>query len=215
MPQKGGKQQVVGKRDSPPVHFQRPTGGSTPRFDPDNHGRESELRIGRVASKSLGTVPTIDIFAPQLNKCANFMIDTGAETNVIKFGSLNNIGSIENLKNSRNDREHVTPLGSIILNIFGKPIEFFVVPDEFPTRSDGIIGSAFLRGGAIVFFCDIALFWKDLKFYFANETPSKNSTCDLKPRPSSHAEPNDETTLEPRPPKTQVIKSSQKKKRRR
>lgn len=119
------------------------------------------------------------------------MIDTGAEPNVIKIGALNEravINRAKILKIAGVTANTVTTVGSVIINIWGNPIEFLVVPDAFPTRTDGIIGSALLQDGAVVSFKEHALFWQKYKIKFKNSPTIPTETVptrNTQPRPGT------------------------------
>ncbi|XP_057329925.1 uncharacterized protein LOC130670528 [Microplitis mediator] len=80
------------------------------------------------------------------------MIDTGCELNLIKYGKINPntwIDRSEILKLTGITAEFVFTLGKMETEFFGIPITFHLVPNEFPIRRNGILGSKFLKDNHI------------------------------------------------------------------
>lgn len=113
------------------------------------------------------------------------MIDTGAEPNFVKISSLGpnaNINKSDVLKITGITATTVTTLGSTTLNILGKTAKFFIVPNDFPTRADGIIGSAMLQNGAIISFQDNTLLLHDRLIEFSSPAKLPQTVSDTEPR---------------------------------
>ncbi|CAK9816540.1 Retrovirus-related Pol polyprotein from transposon 17.6 [Anthophora quadrimaculata] len=79
---------------------------------------------------------------------AHFLVDTGAEINIIKLKSLN-----ENVRVSLDDSAVVTgitperleTIGTTIITLHNSPVKFHVVKSTFPLKNDGILGQEYLR----------------------------------------------------------------------
>lgn len=76
------------------------------------------------------------------------MLDTGSGPNLIKEQHINNrndINHINILKLNGINNYPVFTLGEIILTLFGRPVSFHIVSDDFPIVQSGILGSEFFK----------------------------------------------------------------------
>ncbi|CAK9827891.1 hypothetical protein ANTRET_LOCUS5530 [Anthophora retusa] len=79
---------------------------------------------------------------------AHFLVDTGAEINIIKLKSLD-----ENVRVSLDDSAVVTgitserleTIGTTMITLHNSPVKFHVVKSTFPLKNDGILGQEYLR----------------------------------------------------------------------
>lgn len=74
------------------------------------------------------------------------MLDTGAQPNLIKIGTLHPdvlLHPQHTLKLTGITEDIVTTLGVIEISLFNVPVTFHVVPDDFPIIPQGILGSTF------------------------------------------------------------------------
>ena len=93
--------------------------------------------------------PVVKLTAEQLRyKTATFLIDTGADINVIKLNALREDITVD-VRDSIEMRgitdERIETLGTTIVAILGQPILFYAVRSNFSIYSDGILGKAYLR----------------------------------------------------------------------
>ncbi|XP_048515544.1 uncharacterized protein LOC125502056 [Athalia rosae] len=122
----------------------------------------------------LGDVPAIRITSPDLATPANFLIDTGAEPNIIKYKNICNPAGIDGsiklaIKGITEDLVHT--LGQIVLNISGIPVVFHVVENSFNVTQDGILGSAFFaKTGAVIDYKGNRLQLENSVFHFLGST---------------------------------------------
>ncbi|KOC59991.1 hypothetical protein WH47_10119, partial [Habropoda laboriosa] len=82
-----------------------------------------------------------------LYKSTPFMVDTGAEPNILKLRALKpdtRIDKYDRLSIRSVTHEKVITLGSAYLRLYGTPLKFHIVTDSFPINVDGILGSTFL-----------------------------------------------------------------------
>lgn len=101
------------------------------------------------------------------------MLDTGAQPNIIKIGTLNNQVFIDNkqiLKLKGITEDIVETLGTVYIHIFETPIIFHVVNDDFPIRQQGILGSSFFTEHyARIDYGAGCVTWKRHKIPFKND----------------------------------------------
>jgi len=84
--------------------------------------------------------------SPSFAGPTTFMLDTGAQPNIIKIGSVNpklRIDYFEKLQLTGITTNVVETIGSIKARILRVPVTFHVVTDDFPIISQGILGSSF------------------------------------------------------------------------
>ncbi|XP_036142126.1 uncharacterized protein LOC118645358 [Monomorium pharaonis] len=99
--------------------------------------------ILRAAS---GSVPSVELESPSFYGPTAFMLDTGAQPNIIKQGCLQRkieVNNQEILQLTGITEDAVNTLGSIQVQIFNILVTFHVVPDDFPIIQQGILGTSF------------------------------------------------------------------------
>ena len=82
-----------------------------------------------------------------LKNPARMMIDTGAETNLIKLNIIEHDVGMNQNEISRLTGINNVPvytLGQITLDIFGYTTIFNLIPKNIPVKEDGVLGSDFL-----------------------------------------------------------------------
>lgn len=81
------------------------------------------------------------------NENGTFIIDTGAELNLMKYAMVKSLTSI-NTKIKYNlfgiTKEGIETFGEVHVNIKGYDFRFQVVPNDFPLNGDGMVGMPFL-----------------------------------------------------------------------
>ena len=79
--------------------------------------------------------------------CAYFLVDTGADINIIKLNALDDNVSValhESVAISGITPDTTETLGTTIITLLGKPVKFHVVRSSFVLRCDGILGKEYL-----------------------------------------------------------------------
>jgi len=98
------------------------------------------------------------------------MLDTGAQPNVIKIGSVNpklKIDYFEKLQLTGITTSVVETIGSIKARILQVPVTFHVVADDFPIISQGILGSSFfITNNAQINYGTNCVTWRNRTFPF-------------------------------------------------
>lgn len=122
--------------------------------------RNERITIANTLPLKPPQLPVITIESADVKKPCVFMIDTGAEPNLIKESAINSPELINRNKKTNLlgiTQRRTATLGSIEIEIFHKTYPFYVIPDNFPIAQQGILGSAFLRQGAIISYGDNSL----------------------------------------------------------
>lgn len=109
---------------------------------------------------------------PEFEIGIKFMINTGSEINIIKCDSVKTgikINKEDVIKVSGITSSHIKTTGSLVVNLFGKPIRFYVVETTFPIEQNGILGSEFLKAvGANVSYTQQCVKVEDQEVSFTN-----------------------------------------------
>ena len=104
---------------------------------------------------------------------ANFMIDTGSDINLTKKNSLYEKVPIDNeivFELSGITKGRTRTLGVVKIRIFGIDTLFHVVPDDFPIRQDGILGTEFFKNHrATIDYPRASLVVNGTSYYFHND----------------------------------------------
>lgn len=99
-----------------------------------------------------------------------FMLDTGAQPNIIKVGSVNpklKIDYTAKLQLTGITTDAVETIGSIRARILRVPVTFYVVPDDFPIIPQGILGSSFfIENNAQINYETKCITWRNSSFPF-------------------------------------------------
>lgn len=96
----------------------------------------------------MARAPAISLYLEKFNKVATLMVDTGSELNLLKAdvpGNWEEIDESQTIMISVIIDSHVYIQGSVLVNLFGKPISFHLVIRKFAIEQDGILGSEFLQ----------------------------------------------------------------------
>jgi len=112
------------------------------------------------------------------------MLDTGAQPNIIKIGSVNpnlKIEYFEKLQLTGITTNVVETIGSIKARILRVPVTFHVVADDFPIISQGILGSSFfITNNAQINYGTNCVTWRNRTFPFKEResiiVPPRTST---------------------------------------
>lgn len=124
---------------------------------PKAHGNNRHIYVVSVKLKNNHAAFNI----AQCNNTVNLLLDTGADLNVIKLGSLSdevkvNVDDTYELQGIHENL--VSTIGSVLLDIqigdSTKQIQFQVVPTTFPIPQDGIMGRPLLEQLKAVFNCE-------------------------------------------------------------
>ena len=130
-----------------------------------------KLRVASLRPTENNTIPRVKLNSPQLNGPTEFMLDTGAEPNLIKFSTLKE-GTVINAKDRLTlqgiTEERVETLGSTQVEISGRPVEFHIVPDSLPITTEGLLGTSFCLSGATISYPEQHIVWGDIIIPFSN-----------------------------------------------
>jgi len=104
--------------------------------------------------KQFSASPIITIFVEGLLPEHVFMIDTGAEPNLIKARNV-----YPDTQILREDKLHIVGvidgfvelLGSVQISLMGHSLRMDIVPDNFPIPQKRILGTDFLKDSAPIF----------------------------------------------------------------
>ena len=100
-----------------------------------------------------------------------FMLDTGAEPNLIKVSKVKEgtaINAKDRLTLQGITEGRVETHGSTQVRISGKSVEFYVVPDSFPITTEGLLGTSFCSSGATISYPEQRIVWGDIIILFSN-----------------------------------------------
>lgn len=92
--------------------------------------------------------PAISLYSEKFKKIVTLMVDTGLELNLLKADIPSNGAEIDGshiITISGITDNHVYTQGSVLVNLFGKPVSFHLVNRTFPIEQDGILESEFLK----------------------------------------------------------------------
>lgn len=115
-------------------------------------------------------LPSVELDSTSFRGPVAFMLDTGAQPNIIKKGCIN-----ENIELNCNEiirltgitEDVVITLGTIVAHISNVPVTLHVVPDEFPIITQGIIGSSFfIENNACINYGEQIITWGTNAFPF-------------------------------------------------
>ena len=171
---KAGIQQLspFGKRLDPPVQKRTATGEANPESPNSNAGhRAPELRVASVRPNENNSIPHVKLDSSQLKGPTEFMLDTGAEPNLIKVSKVKEgtaINAKDRLTLQGITEGRVETLGSTQDRISGKGVEFHVVPDSFPITTKGLLGTSFCSSGATISYTEQRIVWGDIIIPFSN-----------------------------------------------
>jgi len=123
------------------------TSGECDRDSGDGTG-ERECRGTRINPKKFPASPITTISVEELLPERIFMLDTGAESNLIKTRNIHPDTQI-----LREDKLHIVDvtdgfvesLGSVQILFMGHPLRMDIVLDSFPMPQEGILGTDFLK----------------------------------------------------------------------
>ena len=93
-------------------------------------------------------MPTIRLNAAELNQPTEFLIDTGAEINLIHLQTLKPktmIATHESMAITGITENSFNTLGSMEITLFNTPIKFQVIKHNLPLGVTGILGVDFLK----------------------------------------------------------------------
>ena len=112
-----------------------------------------KLRVASLKPTKNNSIPRVKLNSPQLDGPTEFMLDTGAEPNLIKFSTLKKgtaINAKDRLTLQGITEERVEKLGPTRVEISGRPVEFHIVPDSLPITTEGLLGTSFCLSGATI-----------------------------------------------------------------
>lgn len=148
------------------VRFADNPNSRPPYHPPQRTHNNSPKQCNYTEIRRVHPYPTVTLDSPNLIYMCEFMLDTGAEPNLVKeyaINSLTEINTADRITIRGITPEEIPTLGSVILEIFGKKHKFYVIPNDFSLTVEGIIGSAFLKQGAIISYETNTLIMKDQK----------------------------------------------------
>lgn len=106
-----------------------------------------------ISKKRLEKSPEIEVCHDAFeNGRAKFMVDTGAEVNLIKIKCIKSnifINRENKIQIFGINKEGVTTIGEIQVDFGGDVQSYQLVPDDFPVKQDGLLGMPFLKNSTI------------------------------------------------------------------
>ena len=178
------KHDEFGKRIEPPAHERTATGGTNKTGPNDNTKRGNrEHRIASLKSTIENPIPRVTLESPQLGRATEFMLDTGAQPNLIKESMLKpgiEINAKKRLTLQGITERRIETLGSTYISIAQKPVEFYIVPDSFPVTAEGLLGSSFCSSGVTISYPEQQIKWGNVIIPFINNNvslPARSVSC--------------------------------------
>ena len=126
---------------------------TTPHFI-ENEDKVNKIEVERIKT----TLPVIEVFIPLTETVERFLVDSGAESNLIKIGILPpdiEINIDEPLYLVGIGPKVMPTLGCVELKILGVSARFLVVEDNFQMPENGLLGAEFFtKANATINFKD-------------------------------------------------------------
>ncbi|XP_035742203.1 uncharacterized protein LOC118450510 [Vespa mandarinia] len=142
------------------------------------NGRANYVHTVRLSSNPSSS--SVVISSKDLKGEIEFLVDIGSEPNILKIDKADDY-LMSNETNKINlsgiTKETVGTYGTCIIDIYGYPVEFHIVPDSFPIPHGGIIGSDFFKDVAKINFIKEDVEWHGMTMPFVKpkEIPARTS----------------------------------------
>ncbi|KAI4473938.1 hypothetical protein M0804_015098, partial [Polistes exclamans] len=106
------------------------------------------VAIRQIKYEPVNKAPCVTGTSQELTGTVTFMIDTGAEINLIKANVLRESTETdvtETIQLTGISQDRHSTLGTAKVRIFGENVKFHLVEENFPIQSNGILGTEFLQ----------------------------------------------------------------------
>lgn len=130
-----------------------------------------QTTVANVVINTRPSTPAVRMESPQLLSGVEFLVNTGADPNLVRRSVLREPYKIDTFDrlNIRGITNHVVEaLGATTLVLFGENHKFYVVNDDLPLKVGGLLGGDFLEYAANVSYIERTLTWKGIVIPFTN-----------------------------------------------